>query len=156
MNGAACRPILYGGIEMLFIELNREWFENEFENNQDKYEYADEPYSRFVDSLFEELQTSERGFEQRMVKIQYPDGSQSMIADEATKYADDDLIIYDFEGHIWKHRYVVGMHHKNMQGLELLNTLLIKLKEHPSYMEVNQNLVLLGEVSDEPRCMTCG
>lgn len=141
---------------MIFVELDKEWFHKEFEKDPMEHEYEDEPYLQFVDTLFNELQTSERGFEYRKVKIQYPDGSQSLIAEESTKYADKDIVIYDFELNIWKHRFVIGIHHKTADGLQLLDSLLTTMRQHPSFMEINQDLVLVGEVNDVPHCLTCG
>lgn len=142
---------------MIFIEFDTAWFINEFESKPTEYEYEDEPYSRFVDSLFYDLiKKEEKEPVQKIVLMQYPDGSRLMLPDEVTKYSDKDFVFFDFELNVWKHRYTLGFRHKTVEGLQILDEVLAIAKQHPAYIGKNAELLLVGEKSDEPMCYTCG
>lgn len=141
---------------MLFIEFDKGWFDNEYDQFEDRYEFSDQPYSQLVDKAFDVIQVSSNGITPAKVKLQYPDGSQLLLADEVIKYKDNDLVFYDFEGHVWRHRYVIGLHHKTEEGLKIVDEILTMLREHPAFMEINPSIVLMGEVGNAQHCVTCG
>lgn len=139
----------------IFIELEKEWFDTQSEN--DGYTFEDEAYSQYLDTVTIDLDMYLNRYNSMTAvsaKLHYPDGTQSLIPD-VSKLKDDDVLVYDFEQSVWKHRYVIAIKPRTDEGKKRVEDVLKKIKRHPAFSQINKSLVLVGEVSRDEQCPTC-
>lgn len=53
------------------------------------------------------------------------------------KAENEDVIIWDFEGNMYKHRYTITFSPKTLKGLHLISSYLLSIQEEEWFMEIN-------------------
>lgn len=136
-----------------FFELDVKWFEENYEANSKNY--PNDLYVDFINEIIKSLKINTNNGKQVRLNIQCGASIQLLI--DASKNSTKDILFYDLDNNVWKHRYTFMIRPLTEQGVKLLNkTYSKKIQKSKSFVEINNNIQLVGEIyEDEEQCSTC-
>lgn len=107
------------------------------------------------DLLDKHTESNVSTFEEVHCVVRYPNGSTKHLDDSITRYADDNIVLYNYEEKIDPEHFILSIQGKTVDGHKQMQHILDDIRRHPAYRGRITEMVLVGIKNDQPQCIPC-